>query len=148
MKIFNYYKKAIIYPSIFIVCFCVMYAVIDNYMSDWTVIKEMIAMSAVSSLIYVIIVSVLSVTMYLNKYEIINRNIVWNIVTWFLLPLGYIAIVLFNDISNRVIYGFGFGSDFVYLLIMILPFVAGLCWTFIAFRKRISASQAESEELH
>ena len=59
----------------------------------------------------------------------------WNIVTWLVLPLGYLSFVLINDIISRIKYGFGFGADFIYLLVMIFPFAYGLGATFITFRK-------------
>ncbi len=137
MNLFNYYKKAVIYPSIFILFFCIIYAIIDNYQSGWLTAKSVIVMSILSTFIFSLLICVLSLTIFLNKLEKINKHLIWNILTWFLLPVAYITIILIHDIENRIKYEFGFGNDFLYLLIMTVPFVIGLCWTFIKYRQKI-----------
>ncbi len=140
MKLFNYYKKAVIYPSIFILFFCIIYSIIDNYKSEWQISKSIILISILSSLIFSLLICGLSLTIFLNKFEKLNKNLIWNILTWFLLPFAYIIIILILDIKNRIKYEFGFGNDFLYLLIMTIPFVIGLCWTFIKYRQKINTA--------
>ncbi|HEY4788859.1 MAG TPA: hypothetical protein VIH57_22570 [Bacteroidales bacterium] len=138
MKLSNYYKKAVIYPSVFILLFCIIYPIADNYKSEWQTIKSAMLISTVASLIYAVLMCGLSLTIFLNKFQKLRRNLVWNILTWFLLPCGYIITVLISDIHNRMKYDFGFGNGFIYLLIMTLPFVIGLSATFIKFRQKIN----------
>lgn len=140
MKLFKYYRKAVIYPSIFILFFCIIYSIIDNYKSEWQTAKFVIVMSILTSLIFSLLMCGLSLTIFLNKFKKLNKNLIWNILTWFPLPFGYITIILIHDIKIRIKYEFGFGNDFIYLLIMTLPFVIGLCWTFIKFRQKITAA--------
>jgi len=142
MNLFKYYRKAVIYPSIFILFFCIIYAIIDNYIykSEWQTAKLAIVMSILTSLIFSLLICGLSLTIFLNKFKKLNKNLIWNILTWFLLPFGYITIILIHDIKNRIKYEFGFGNDFIYLLIMTIPFVIGLCWTFLKFRQKITAA--------
>ena len=142
MNLFNYYKKAVIYPSIFILFFCIIYSIIDNYKSEWLTAKFAIVMSILSSLIFCLLICVLSLTIFLNKFEKLNKSLIWNILTWFLLPFYYITIIWIHDIENRIKFDFGFGNDFFYLLIMTIPFVIGLSWTFIKFRQEIAAAKA------
>jgi len=59
---------------------------------------------------------------------------------WFLLPFVYISTIWIHDIENRIKFEFGFGNDFFYLLVMTIPFVIGLSWTFIKFRQEIAAT--------
>ncbi|UCH15139.1 MAG: hypothetical protein JSV22_04025 [Bacteroidales bacterium] len=137
MKLFRFYRKAVIYPSIFLLFFSTIYSIIDNNKSEWSTAKSAIVMSVITSSIYFLLMCVLSLTIFLNKFQKLNKNLFWNILTWFLLPFGYITIVLIFDIKNRIKYEFGFGNSFIYLLIMTLPFVIGLCWTFMKYRQKI-----------
>ena len=140
MNLFGYYRKAVIYPSIFIQFFCITYSIIENYKSEWLTAKSAIVMSISTSLIFSLFMCGLSLTIFLNKLEKLNKNLIWNILTWFLLPFAYITIVLIHDIRNRIKYEFGFGNDFLYLLIMTIPFVIGLCWAFIKYRQKITTA--------
>ena len=143
MNLFNYYRKAVIYPSIFILFFCIIYSIIDNYKSEWLTAKFVIVMSILTSLIFSLLICGLSLTIFLNKFKKLNKNLIWNILTWFLLPFAYITIILIHDIENRIMYEFEFGNDFLYLLIMTIPFVIGLCWTFIKYRQKITTDRTE-----
>jgi hypothetical protein len=138
MKLFKYYRKAVVYPSIFIVLFCIIYSIIDNNKIEWQTTKFAIEMQLIGSLIFSLLMCGLSLTIFLNKFQKLNKNLIWNILTWFLLPLGYITLVLIYDINNRIKYEFGFGNNFIYLLIMTIPFVIGLCWTFLKYRQKIT----------
>ena len=143
MKLFKYYRKAVIYPSIFILFFCIIYSIIDNYKSEWLTAKFVIVMSSITSLIFSLLICGLSLTIFLNKFEKLNKNLIWNISTWFVLPFAYITIILIHDIKNRIKYEFGFGNDFLYLLIMTSPFVIGLCWAFIKYRQKITTDKTQ-----
>jgi len=140
MKLFRYYKKAVLYPSIFILFFCIVYALIDNYKSDPLPLKSVIQMSIVPSLIYALLICALSATIFLNKIQKLNKNIIWNLFAWFLLPFVYILIILVQDFDYRIKHGFGFGNDWLYLLIMTVPYIIGLYCTFINYRKEITIS--------
>lgn len=137
MKLARYYKKAVIYPSLFLLFFSTIYSIIDNYKSDWSTAKSSIIMSIITSSIYFFLMCVFSSTIFLNKFQKLNKNLFWNILTWFLLPVGYITMVLTYDIGNRIKYEFGFGNGFIYLLIMTIPFVISLYWTFVKYRQNI-----------
>ena len=143
MNLFNYYRKAVIYPSIFILFFCIIYSIIDNYNSEWITAKFIIGMSVLTSLIFSLLNCGLSLTIFLNKCKKLNKNLIWNILTWFLLPFVYITIIFTHDIRVRIRYEFGFGNDFLYILIMTIPFVIGLCWTFIKYRQKIIATKTK-----
>lgn len=136
MNLFNYYRKAVIYPSLFILFFCILYPLFDNMKSEWNITKSAIIISIVTSGIYSLIMCVLSLTIFLNKFQKLNKNLFWNILTWFLLPATYIVIFLVHDIKTRINYDFGFGYDFIYLIIMTMPFLIGLYSTFIKYRKK------------
>jgi len=140
MKLFSYYKKAVIYPLLFVLFFCIIYSFIDNYKNEWAVAKTVILISIVSSLIFSLLMGILSLPIFLNKFKKLNKNLIWNILTWFLLPFSYAIVVIIHDLKIRIKYEFGLGNDFFYLLIMVIPFVIGLCWSFIKFRQKITTT--------
>jgi hypothetical protein len=145
MKLFSYYKKAVIYPSLFTVFFCIIYSILDNYIykSEWLTFKSLIISAVISSFIFCLLMYGLSLTIFLNKFNKLNKNLIWNLFTWFLLPLGYITMVFIQDIGNRIKFSFGFGKDFIFLLIVTIPFVVGLCWTFLEYRKKITTMSTQ-----
>jgi hypothetical protein len=140
MNLFKYYRKAVIYPSFFILFFGIINSIIENYNTEWQFAKSAIIMSISTSLIFCLLICVLSLPIFLNKLEKLNKNLIWNILVWFLLPFVYISIIWIYDIENRIKFEFGFGDDFFYLLIKTIPFVIGLSWTFIKFRQEIAAA--------
>jgi len=138
MKIFKYYRDAVIYPSILILFFSIINSILRDGLTDNS---EFVA-SVITSLIFCLLVSVLSLAIFLNKFKKHNNSLIWNILTWFLLPFFYIIIIFIHDIKIRIKFEFGMGNDFLYLLIMTLPFVIGLIWTFINYRQTITANTA------
>jgi len=138
MSLFSYYRKAVINPSLFLLFFTIMYSIMDNYGSEWLTAKTAIIMSFIASFLYILLMCGISLTIFLNKFQKLNKNLIWNLLTWFLLPIGYITMLLIYDLKNRIKYDFGFGNSFIYILIMTLPFVIGLCWTFIKYRQKIT----------
>jgi len=138
MKIFKYYRNAVIYPSLFILFFSIINSVLKNGLTDNS---EFVA-SVITSLIFCVLMSGLSLTIFFNKINKYGTNLLWNILTWFLLPFFYLTIIYIHDIKTRIKFEFGMGNDFLYLLIMTIPFVIGLIWTFIDYRQTITANTA------
>ncbi len=147
MKLFKYYNKAVILPSLFVLFFCIVYSFMDNYKSDPLTIQAVIQMSILPSLGFSLLICGLSLTIFLNKIKKLHKNIIWNILTWFFLPFAYIAPVLIHDLEYRIKYTFGFGNDFLYILIMTIPYVTCLCWTFIKYRRDISAADPVTDKI-
>lgn len=140
MKLFSYYQKATIYPSLFVLFFCIVYSIIVNYESGGLTDTSAIVTSVITSFLFCLLMSGLSATIFLNKIKKFNSNFIWNLLSWFFLPFFYITIIFIYEIKIRVKYDFGFRDDFLYLLVMIVPFVAGLCWTFIKYRQKITTA--------
>jgi len=138
MKIFKYYRDAVIYPSLFILFFSIINSILKDGLTD----NSEFLTSVITSLIFCLLVSGLSLTIFLNKVKKYYNNLIWNLLTWFLLPFFYIIIIFIHDIKTRIKFEFGLGNDFLYLLIMTLPFVIGLIWTFMNYRQTIIANTA------
>jgi len=141
MSLFSYYKKAVVFPSLFLFFFTTIFSIVDNYKSEWSTVATAIVMSIIASFIYFLLMCGFSLTIFLNKIQKLSKNLFWNILTWFLLPFGYIIMLFIYDIGNRITYEYGFGNGFIYLLIMTLPFVIGLFRTFMKYRQNITMAR-------
>jgi len=136
MKLFNYYKNAVIYPSLFILFFSLINSTIDLLLSDYSDLLS----SIISTLIFCVVMSGLALTIFLNKIKKYSTHLIWNIFTWFFLPFFYITMIYSHDINTRIKFEFGSGNDFLYLLIMTLPFIIGLIWSFTKYRQQITTT--------
>ena len=143
MNLFSYYKKAVIYPTLFIVFFCAINSIIANYESNGQTDYLAILMSIITTCLFSLLMIMLTMTIFLNKFKKLYNNLIWNVLTWFLFPFSYLLIIFIHDINIRINYKFGFGNDFVYLLIITLPFVIGLGWTFMRYRQKITTTKIE-----
>ena len=101
MKLFNYYKKAALYPSIFVLFFTLIHSVIANYESNGLTDYSAILISIITSLIFALLMSLLSLSIFLNKIARLYKNLIWNLLTWFLLPFFYLTIVFIHDLKLR-----------------------------------------------
>lgn len=137
MALSKYYRIGVIYPSVVVILLTTIFSIINNfnYKSEWLTAESVIFMSVIIATIYSILISVLSLTIFLNSHAKVNTSKILTALTWFLLPFGCIAIVLIHDIKHRLKYENGFGSDFMQLLLLNVPFIFGLIWTYIKFRK-------------
>ena len=135
MKLINYYRDSVVYPTVFILFFSIVYAVLYNLKSNGLTDSSAMLMSVAPPVIFALLMCVLSLTIFLNKLRKLHKNLMFNILTWFLLPYGYITVILIHDIQARIKFEFRFGSNFLYLLVMTAPFVIGLCLTFLRYRQ-------------
>jgi len=138
MNLSYYYKRATAYPALFVLFFSLVYAIIVNFNSQGNTNYSAITTAIVSSFLFALLMSILSLGIYLNKISKLHKNISWNLISWFLLPLLYLAIVFMHDLNTRIRLDFGFGSDFFFLLVMTIPFVIGLCSSFFKYRRYLS----------
>jgi hypothetical protein len=137
MTLSGYYKKAIFYPSIIIILFTIVFSIIDNYdyKSEWLTADSAISLSILTALFYCLIVSLLSLTIFLNKFKKIKESKTLTFLCWFLLPFGFITIVFIHEINFKLKYQEKFGDDFVYVIILNIPFVLGIIWSYLKYRK-------------
>lgn len=137
MLLNKYYRIGVIYPSVVVVLLTIVFSIINdhNYKSEWLTAESVIFMSIITAIIYCLLISGLSLTIFLNKNRKVHTSKILTIITWFLLPFGCITIVLIHDIKHRLKYDSEFGSDFLHLLLMNVPFIFGLIWTYTKFRK-------------
>ena len=138
MNFNRHYKQAVIYPFIVAMLLTTVFSIIENrnYKSEWFTASAVIEISIIWVLFYSLFICGLSLTILLNKFEKIRTNKLLVILNWFLLPCSFIAVVLSHEISYTIRYDAGkFGSSFVQILILNLPFVIGLILSYICYRK-------------
>lgn len=139
MNMFKYYTRAVIYPSLLIQFIVVIYsaAVNYNYESEWMTAVSVIFETILVSFFFSLIMCCLSLTIFLNQVEEMSRKLIWNLLTWFLLPYGFIAIILIHEIEFALRYESGFNNAFIYALILTVPYLISFGYTFMRFRKDV-----------
>lgn len=121
--------------------FTSVYSIIDNYnyKSEWLTASSVISMQITFTFLYSLIISCLSLTIFLNKFEKIRSNSFWGSLSWFLLPFSFIIIVIVHEVNFSLKYEGKLGSDFNYYIILNVPFIIGLIWSYIKYRNTIIA---------
>ena len=139
MKLGKYYIIASLYSAITVLILSIVYSVIENreYKSEWFTANTVIMISIVFSLVVSAIICTLSLTIFLNEFNIVKKNIVLSFLSWFLLPVGFMTIFLVHSIKMRIQYGPENDTGLIHLIIIIIPYLVGLTVSFLRFRLRI-----------
>jgi hypothetical protein len=137
-KLNKAYRIAAIYPSIFVIVACFIYSVIENknYKSEWLTGESIIFLSMLITFVFSILMCLFCLTIFLNIKEKIKTNIFLNFLSWFLLPISVIVFIIIHDVLYRLKYHENFGSDFIFILILTVPFIVGLVWSFIYYKRK------------
>ncbi len=136
MTLKRLYIKAVILPSIIVIVGMSILSITDphDYTTQWTSKESIIFISILISFIYSLIICVLALTIFLNN-KIIKPNGPASFLSWFLLPMTWIILALSKSLYHSQKIGGGYDINFLYLTVLNLPFVIGLVWTYILFRK-------------
>jgi len=96
MTLYQFHRNAVLFPLFAVILVTLIYSIIDNYNyeSEWLTSESVIFMSIITALIYSIILSGLSLTIFLNKLDKCRTNNTLNAMTWFLLPFGLYFVFL------------------------------------------------------
>lgn len=143
MKLRSYYLNAFVPAFSFVLFFSSSYAVFYMASSKGSIGSSAFLMTLFPALLFSFLMAILTLPIFLNRIQKIKDNLVFNSLTWFLLPIVYLLMVFVQDVKNRIRLEFGFGNDFIYLLLITMPFVAGLVWTFSRYRRAVTASALE-----
>jgi len=124
------FRIAVLYPSLFTIVGITIFSIIENYnyTSEWVTKEFVIFLSIIHVLIYSGIFCLLSLPIFLNKFEKIRINVILRILTWFLLPFGFIICVYQK-------YRYLTYSNFIYDFILNFPFIVGLIYSYIRFSR-------------
>ena len=137
MTLSGYYTRGVIYPSLIVFVAMVVYSIIDNYWykSEWLTADAAIMLSILAGCIYCLIIMVLSLTLFLNRFVSVRENALFNFLSWFLLPIGFLSFITISRISHMLRYRESVGSDIWYFVILDIPFIVGLGWTYVRQRQ-------------
>ncbi len=138
MNLHTYYVKSAIYPTMFVILSSIAFGIIDtnNYKSEWLTGNAVMYYLIIFGIFYCLLLCILSLTIYLNRLKAIRNNIVLNLLSWFLLPVGFIFFMVLNQIQSVIKYEES-RNDLVYIIILNIPFLVGLVWSYISFRKQL-----------
>gem|GEM_PF-6514692 len=93
---------------------------------------EVISLSIIVSVLYGVIVSALATTIFLNKIKRVRSSRWLSFLSWFLLPLGFIGAV----VTYTLLYeNDEAGNSLTYILLINVPFILGLTWSYYKYRK-------------
>jgi len=139
MTIAKYYRNSSLYPAIIAIAITFIFSLIENkdYKSEWLTAEAVIEMNFITSVIYTLILSVSCLPILLVKSKVISENKILTILCWFLLPVACIATTFTHEIIFKLTHNEKFGKDFLYVILLNLPFIIGLLWTYLNYQKYI-----------
>ncbi len=135
MTLSGIYKRSVVYPSLALLPVIAISSAIINrdYKSEWLTREAAIRMDIIAGLIYCLLICLLALTIFFNRYDRISSNSVLSALSWFLIPGGFICLVFEKALNEYLTVGTTYETFFA--LIFNLPFVAGLIWGFRRFRR-------------
>lgn len=135
MTLSKLYKYTTVYPAIIAIISSSMVSVYENqdYKSEWVTPEASTVMGIIATVIYSLIVSVFCLGIFLNGVEKVRNNFLWSLLSWFLFPYGWIIV----SIINTVLAPYPSYIGYIYLVTVNAPFIVGLAWTFILFRRKL-----------
>ena len=140
------YKKPIFYPSaillgiasLFPVAYRFFYSEVEHEYSEHSLNLLESIMLWFAALVYSIIVAILSLPIFLNTYKKVRVNFAFSVLSWFLLPVGFICLVIGKGVSQFITVDSLW--EIIFGLIGGIPFIISLI---IGFRKFRSLDQDE-----
>ena len=136
----KYYTIAVIFPSIIVIIAIIIFSIIDTigYKSEWLTRESVVFAETIFCMVYCAIICILALTIFLNLIEKIRKNIFFSICSWFLLPISFISIVINHEIWFAIEHNAGkIKSDFIPVILLNVPFVFGLIYSYVKFLKKI-----------
>jgi len=133
------YCRGVLLPAmISIISTTVLSATENNaYKSEWMTKGTVIGMTLMVSFIHSLIISFLALTIFLNNKTFKTRGIL-TFFSWFVLPVTWIIITSYKTIDHRLNYEIDTEAQLIYLVTLNLPFIIGLIWTFIIYKRQLN----------
>jgi len=131
----RYYINSTLYPTILAVLLTLVFSVVNRERLTSVDSLIHISLTLMTSFTYSIVQSISCLTIFLINIDVIKRNKLLTALSWFLIPFFYIATVLTHQIKFSLRYNDELGVGFVYIILLILPFIAGLIWTYLRYRQ-------------
>jgi hypothetical protein len=135
MTLKKLYIRGVILPSIIAIVSTGVLSVIDadRYKTPWVTKESLIFISILISFIHSLIICTLSLTFFLNNKIIKTEPATF--LSWFLFPMTWILFAVSWSIYHRQKHVSDDNRDLIYLAVLTVPFIIGLIWTYIVFKK-------------
>lgn len=144
--IFKYYSKAILLPSIIAFLLAIVYVVIififDKSQSEYFGIEAAIVATLFGTFLDSVIISFLSLTIFLNNWRFVLKNKILSFLSWFLLPMIWLCYNLIRFLKFNLS-DIGFFLDNIYLLINTIPYIICLVIFYTKFKEIIIVNEQE-----
>ncbi len=142
MKLIKYYKDAVLIPSLSVIVTYIIFAIFHKifsqvYESEWLTDEAILLTSFWLVILNALLISVLSVTIFLNKYNEIKANFFLSLLSWFVIPMIWILYILITHFHYVKAYSHYFNSENIFVFFNTLPYILGLLLAFIKFRRKI-----------
>lgn len=124
-----YYRLATFWPTVVALSGSLILSLVfnRNYQSDWLTADVAVMLDMLSALVQTVVLLVLFLVIKLVALPIIRNNSDYVMMTWFLLPLlGLGALMSTVSFDNPQVC--------TQSLMVQLPFLVGLCYSYYAFR--------------
>ena len=141
------YKESIISPGIILTIIAAIYSTIANLTRPTPIYGDMyrwyerVITDMLAALIFSILIGILSLTIFLNKYEKIYKNRKLSIICWFLLPSAFIILVIAKAINEFIFVNSKW--EIIYSLIAVSPFIFGLVRGYKKFKTLLIFQQGK-----
>jgi hypothetical protein len=148
-----YYKAAVIVPF-YTACFFVLFSLLPVFMRhgiSFAALEESeFAQLLLKDVFYSGVIGVLTLTAFFNRYKKVAYHPVWRVLTWMLLPYGFIVYLLVFEIDWDAMQRPGKDDMAGMAVMIILCFlhVIGIIISFIDFRATALNFKKEDERLN
>jgi hypothetical protein len=146
INITRYYRLAVMLPGLIIflgyIIFeigCLIFG--EEYKSEWLTNDVFVFFGVVIILAQAFIMCILSIPLMLNTHFSIRANRTKSFLTWFLAPMIWLVFLLVN--YYRSINSFETFGESAWIFSNTLPYIIGLIWTYILFRREIARESAQ-----
>ncbi len=135
MTLSGIYTRSVIYPSLILLLVVTVFSIIINrdYKSEWLTREAAIEMDIIAALVYSLLICLLALTVFLNRYESVRSNTYLSALSWFLAP-GALICSMFGKAINHY-FAVGTPYEIEFAIAFNLPFAIGLIWGFRRFRR-------------
>lgn len=140
MRLSKYYQQATLLPFLITIVITSIFIVLENksYRSEWFTPEAVIGMGILMTFLYCLMMNVLCLTIFLCKLEGVRNNRLLTFLSWFLLPLSPCIFIIIHEYRYYLDIGLSSASnDLQYLGLLNGPFIIGLIWSFIRYRKAL-----------
>jgi len=142
----SYYKKAVILPSIIVILSSIAYGIWENlyeekFKSEWLDANAILEISTVVVIANALFICILTLPLFLNNVAEIRKSIITSLLAWCLCPGIWIVFILRTHYQYLVHHSYRLDRESVFVLSNTLPYIIGLVWVFLIFRKDLNAAE-------